>query len=91
MEPKRKQGDAASSKPTAAGLEGGLHAMRLGDPSSPRLQPRHPAATSSRLLDPQQVLAPTAAPVERPPPHVPQFPAPPRGLAPTLGMRLLPH
>ncbi|RLN40968.1 uncharacterized protein C2845_PM01G06030 [Panicum miliaceum] len=92
MEPNNKQGGAASSKPVTD-LEGGLHAMRLGDPSSPRLLPRHPdAATSSLPFHPQQVLAPTAAPVERPPPHVPQ--PPPRELAPTAtapGMRLLPH
>ncbi|RLN18615.1 hypothetical protein C2845_PM02G34770 [Panicum miliaceum] len=91
MEPNNEQGGAALSKPTAD-LEGGLHAMRLGDPSSPRLQLHQPAATSSPLLDPQQVLAPPAPPVERPPPHVPQ--SPPRELAPTAttpDMRLLPH
>ncbi|XP_034576810.2 uncharacterized protein [Setaria viridis] len=89
MEP-NKQGDAASSKPTAD-LEARLHAMRLGDPSSPQLQPYHRASTSSLLLNPQQVLAPTAAPVERPPPHMPQ--SPPKEPAPTAtpDMRLLTH
>ena len=67
LEP-NKQGDAALSNPTAD-LGARLDAMRLGDPSS------------SPPLSPQLVLVPSAAPVMRTPPQMPQ--SPPRVLVPT--------
>lgn len=71
-------GREALPRPTPPPTSALLHAVRLGDPSSSQLQPLHPAATSSLLLHPQQVLAP-------PPPHMFQYP--PQVLAPPAPLR----